>query len=68
MYCVVIEEKASGRSLVEGEFETIEEAEAKMEELKQNYNTPIVLREIFGSYDVELEYQVEEIHEDDIYG
>lgn len=68
MYCVVIEEKASGRSLVEGEFETIEEAEAKMEELKQYYNTPIVLREIFGSYDVELEYQVEEIHEDDIYG
>ena len=68
MYCVVIEEKQSGRSLVEGEFETIEEAEAKMEELKQYYNTPIVLREIFGSYDVELDYQVEEIHEDDIYG
>ena len=68
MYCVVIEEKKSGRSLVEGEFETTEEAEAKMEELKQYYNTPIVLREIFGSYDVELDYQVEEIHEDDIYG
>lgn len=68
MYCVVIEEKQSGRSLVEGEFETVEEAEAKMEELKQYYNTPIVLREIFGSYDVELDYQVEEIHEDDIYG
>ncbi len=68
MYCVVIEEKQSGRSLVEGEFETIEEAEAKMEELKQYYDTPIVLREIFGSYDVELDYQVEEIHEDDIYG
>lgn len=68
MYCVVIEEKQSGRSLVEGEFETIEEAEAKMEELKQYYNTPIVLRELFGSYDVELGYQVEEIHEDDIYG
>lgn len=68
MYCVIIEEKQSGRSLVEGEFETVEEAEAKMEELKQYYNTPIVLREIFGSYDVELDYQVEEIHEDDIYG
>ena len=68
MYCVVIEEKQSGRSLVEGEFETVEEAEAKMEELKQYYNTPIVLREVFGSYDVELDYQVEEIHDDEVYG
>ena len=68
MFCVVVEEKASGRSLTEGEFETREEAEEKLEELKAYYNTPIVLREIFGSYDVELDYQIEEIHSDEIYG
>ena len=68
MFCVVIEEKESGRSLVEGEFETREEAEAKLEELKQYYDTPIVLREVFGSYDVKLDYQVEEIHDDEVYG
>ena len=62
MFCIVIEEKATGKSLVEGEFETKEEAEAVLEERKTYYNTPIVLREMFGSYDAELDFQVEEIH------
>ena len=48
MFCIVIEEKATGKSLVEGEFETKEEAEAVLEERKTYYNTPIVLREMFG--------------------
>ena len=46
MFCVVIEEKESGRSLVEGEFETKEEAEAKLEELKQS----IIEHGDFGSF------------------
>ena len=68
MFCVVVEEKISGKSFVEGEFETMEEAEAKLEELKAYYNTPIVLRELFGDYDTKLEYAIEEIHADEIYG
>ena len=68
MFCVVIEEKASGKSFVEGEFETREEAEAALEEKKAYYGTPIVLRELFGSYDAELTYEIEEIHSDEIYG
>lgn len=46
MFCIVIEEKASGKSMVEGEFETREEAEAVLEERKAYYNTPIVLRQL----------------------
>ena len=68
MFCIVIEEKASGQSFVEGEFETREEAEAVLEEQKEYYNTPIVLREKFGSYDAELSFDIEEIHNDEIYG
>lgn len=64
MFCIVIEEKASGKSMVEGEFETREEAEAVLEERKAYYNTPIVLRELYGSYDAVLDFQIEEIHHD----
>lgn len=64
MYCVVIEEKTSGKSLVEGEFETREEAEAELKDRQAYYNTPIVLREVFGSYDAVVEMKVEEIHHD----
>lgn len=68
MFCIVIEEKASGKSFVEGEFETREEAEAALKERQQYYNTPIVLRELYGSYDAELSFEIEEIHSDEIYG
>ena len=68
MFCIVIEEKASGQSFVEGEFATREDAELELKKLKEYYNTPIVLREKFGSYDIELEYQIEEIHDDEVYG
>ena len=68
MFCIVIEGKKSGISFVEGEFETVEEAEKELEERKAYYNTPIILREMFGDYDTELEFQIEEIHEDEIYG
>lgn len=68
MFTVIIEEKTSGRSFVEGEFETREEAEAFLKEKEAYYNTPIVLRELFGSYDVTLEGKVEEIHEDAAFG
>ncbi len=64
MFCIVIEEKASGKSMVEGEFETREEAEAVLEERKAYYNTPIVLRQLYGSYDAVLDFQIEEIHHD----
>ena len=64
MFCIVIEEKASGKSMVEGEFEIREEAEAVLEERKAYYNTPIVLRELYGSYDAVLDFQIEEIHHD----
>ena len=64
MFCIVIEEKASGKSMVEGEFETREEAEAVLEERKAYYNTPIVLRQLYGSYDAVLDFQSEEIHHD----
>lgn len=68
MFCIVIEEKASGKSFVEGEFETREEAEAVLKERQQYYNTPIVLRELYGSYDAKLSFEIEEIHDDEIYG
>lgn len=68
MFCIVIEEKASGKSFVEGEFETREEAEAVLKERQQYYNTPIVLRELYGSYDADLSFEIEEIHDDEIYG
>lgn len=68
MFCIVIEEKASGKSFVEGEFETREEAEAVLKERQEYYNTPIVLRELYGSYDAELSFEIEEIHSDEIYG
>lgn len=68
MFCIVIEEKTTGKSLVEGEFETREEAEAELEDRKAYYNTPIVLREVFGSYDAKVECQIEEIHNDEVYG
>lgn len=64
MFCVVIEEKKSGKSLVEGEFETREEAEAHLKDRQAYYNTPIVLREMFGDYDADLDFKVEEIHHD----
>ena len=68
MFCIVIEEKASGKSFVEGEFETREEAEAVLKERQEYYDTPIVLRELYGSYDAELSFEIEEIHSDEIYG
>ena len=68
MFCIVIEEKASGKSFVEGEFETREEAEAVLKERQEYYNTPIVRRELYGSYDAELSFEIEEIHSDEIYG
>jgi len=68
MFCIVIEEKASEKSFVEGEFETREEAEAVLKERQEYYNTPIVLRELYGSYDAELSFEIEEIHSDEIYG
>ena len=45
-----------------------EENTQELEEKKAYYNTPIILRELFGDYDTELDFQIEEIHEDDIYG
>ena len=66
MYCIVIEEKKTGKTFVEGEFATVEQAEERLEDRKVYYNTPIVQRELFGSYDAELEFFIDELmHEDE---
>ncbi len=66
MYCIVIEEKKTGKSIVEGEFETIEQAEARLEDRKVYYNTPLVLRKLFDSYEAELEFFIDELmHEEE---
>lgn len=64
MFCIIVEEKKSGKSLVEGEFETREEAEEHLKDREVYYSTPIVSREIFGDYDAEVEFKIEEIHHD----